>query len=674
MLLTKVTLNNYGVFRDKNEFNFECTQEKPIILCGGTNGAGKTTLFESIMLCLYGISFFDKRITRKEYEKYLGMKIHRYLGTPVSADHASIIVEFKFFHNGKVDDYSLERTWRNEDGKIIEDLIVKKNGEALDAVEESQWQSFIQELIPRGIAKLFFFDGEKIVKIAEEGNEDVEIKSSFDTLLGLDLVEQLRSDLRIHIMRNIKGNSKEIEERFDKLEKEKDETVSEIGYFEEKLIQKNAEIEEIKKEIDKLEAKVSSLGGGYASKRERLFGKQAILKAKLADVEDRMREHLAGPLTFCLIPNQLEQVKEQIEKDEQVLKQQFEKEILDEKFSQISSELKSDKFWNQINVDHSIKEAISEKLAEKFSEINDAKITGQSVFNFSTKEMAELLDIIEKTKSEIPKQLEKYTIVFNEIMEELRMIETGLINAPKDDEIGPLISKLNNLHKEFGSINTEINHLERQIGSKKVFIKIVNKKLRDSLSEKYKDKNAGIQVTLANKVQKVLDEYSEKLKTKKLKLLEDYLLEGIQLLIHKENFIEKVSIDKETFEVKLFYKNGNPIPKDLLSKGEQQMFATAVLWALAKTSGKPLPFIIDTPLARLDIEHRSNLVEKFFPVASHQVIIFSTDSEIGASDYQKLLPSISRTYAMEYISEKGKTVKHDDQYFWNEKGDKVIAA
>ena len=104
------------------------------------------------------------------------------------------------------------------------------------------------------------------------------------------------------------------------------------------------------------------------------------------------------------------------------------------------------------------------------------------------------------------------------------------------------------------------------------------------------------------------------------------------------------------------------------------MFATAVLWALAKTSGKPLPFIIDTPLARLDIEHRSNLVEKFFPVASHQVIIFSTDSEIGASDYQKLLPSISRTYAMEYISGKGKTEKHDDQYFWNEKGDKVIAA
>ena len=103
------------------------------------------------------------------------------------------------------------------------------------------------------------------------------------------------------------------------------------------------------------------------------------------------------------------------------------------------------------------------------------------------------------------------------------------------------------------------------------------------------------------------------------------------------------------------------------------MFATAVLWALAKTSGKPLPFIIDTPLARLDVEHRQNLIEKFFPIASHQVIIFSTDAEIDYQNYMKLLPYISTSYAMEYLQGKGKTKKHDEQYFWNEKGEKIIA-
>ena len=674
MLLTKVTLKNYGVYRDKNEFNFSCSQEKPIILCGGTNGSGKTTLFESIMLCLYGISFFDKRTTRKQYEKFLGMKIHRFLGTPVSADQASIIVEFKFFHNGRVDDYSVERTWQNDDGKIIEELIVRKNGKPLDSVEESQWQSFVEELIPRGIAKLFFFDGEKIVRIAEEGNEDVEIKSSFDTLLGLDLVEQLNSDLRIHIMRNVTGDTKEIYERFERLEKEKTETQDEIDHFEEKTIQKNAQIDDIRSEITKLEAQISKLGGGYATKRERALGREAILQTKLADIEDRIRTLCTGPMPFCLLPKQLEEVKSNLKKDEDVLKQQFEKEILEHEFTKISSELKSEKFWKDIDVDKNLRGIISEKLAEKFSDqINKKQQDGKSMFNFSTKEMSELLTVIDIIKTEIPKRLEKETKEYNSITEELRKTEVALANAPKDDEIGPIISKLNSFHSELGTLTAELNHLEGQIASKRSFIKLLNKKLRDVIVETKKTKNSSVQVKLAQGVQKVLDEYSEKLKIKKLKLLEEYLLDAIQILIHKEDFVDKVTIDKETFEIILYSKDDNKIPKDLLSKGEQQMFATAVLWALAKTSGKPLPFIIDTPLARLDVEHRQNLIEKFFPIASHQVIIFSTDSEIDYQNYMKLRPYVSTSYAMEYLPGKGKTLKHDEQYFWNEKGEKIIA-
>ena len=179
MHLTKVTLKNYGVYRDKIEFDLTTTETKPVVLIGGGNGAGKTTLFESILVGFYGASFFSKKTTKKEYHKFLANKIHRYLGTTAAADSTSIIIDFKFFHNGEVDDYTVDRTWRNEDGRIIEELKIKKDGKRLESIEESQWQSFIEELIPRGIAKLFFFDGEKIVKMAEEENEDIEIKSSF---------------------------------------------------------------------------------------------------------------------------------------------------------------------------------------------------------------------------------------------------------------------------------------------------------------------------------------------------------------------------------------------------------------------------------------------------------------------------------------------------------------
>jgi len=228
------------------------------------------------------------------------------------------------------------------------------------------------------------------------------------------------------------------------------------------------------------------------------------------------------------------------------------------------------------------------------------------------------------------------------------------------------------MHKEKGILETEINHLENKISKKISYINMLNFKLRNILGDKYKNKNAGTQAELAVKVQKVLDQYVEKLKIRKLKLLEQYLLEEVQRLMHKDNLITKVTVDKKTFEIILYDKDENEFPKDLLSKGEKQMYATAVLLALAKTSGKPLPFMIDTPLARLDIGHRDNLIDKFFPYASHQVVIFSTDSEIDEKYFPKMKPYLSRSYAMEFVPGEGRTKQHSG-YFWNDSGEKTIA-
>jgi DNA sulfur modification protein DndD len=197
-------------------------------------------------------------------------------------------------------------------------------------------------------------------------------------------------------------------------------------------------------------------------------------------------------------------------------------------------------------------------------------------------------------------------------------------------------------------------------------------KIRDTVSHQFKNKKSQTQADLTEKVQLVLDEYVQRLKVKKLELLEQYLLDAIKILMHKKEFIQRVSVDKDSFEVTLYRQNDDPFPKDLLSKGEKQMFATAILWALAKTSGKPLPFLIDTPLARLDEGHRVNLIEKFFPLASHQVAIFSTDTEITFEHYKKLKPYLNRSYAMEFLPEKGQTQKNSG-YFWNDEGEKIVA-
>ncbi len=675
MLLTKVTLSNYGVYRDKNEFDFRCDLDKPVILCGGTNGAGKTTLFESILLCLYGISFFEKKPTQKQYHEFLGRKIHRYLGTPVSATEASITVEFQFAHQGKVDEYKVHRMWESDDGKVREKLTISKlegDWKSLDKIEESQWQSFINELIPRGIAKLFFFDGEKIVEIAQEGNEDVEIKSSFDTLLGLDLVEQLRTDINLSLLRNLKGDSKKIQEQIERYTTEKDEADKKIGKLVEKEVMLTANVEQIQKETNVLEEKLSKLGGGFASKRAEFKEKKLYLRTKLEQIEEEIRNICADILPFTLIPKQIESVQKQLETDQALLKNTFEKEILESSFADIQSKVNSKKFWNDLSVDSTVKDELLSKLSKVLRETTEkSTVNEKSLFNFSANDTSKLIELINKIKNDTGKLLEKSTRKFSKTYDELQKVEISLTSAPTDDEIGPLISQLNKMNKEIGSLETEIEHTQNLIATEKALIKTINLRMREVVTDKHKNKRLASGADIAERVDNVLDEYSQRLRKSKLKLLEDYLLQGIQMLIHKENFIEKVSIDEETFEVTLYRQNDDELLKSELSKGEQQMFATAVLWALAKTSGRPLPFIIDTPLARLDKEHRVSLIEQFFPIASHQVLIFSTDTEVDETFYPKLYPYITRSYSMIYDSKKGKTTKRDG-YFWDAKGEKVI--
>ena len=187
-----------------------------------------------------------------------------------------------------------------------------------------------------------------------------------------------------------------------------------------------------------------------------------------------------------------------------------------------------------------------------------------------------------------------------------------------------------------------------EVAKQETLIRHTNVRIRDKVNSQYKNEKSQRMAGLTRAVDGALDEYARRLRAKKIGLLERYVGEAVQTLLHKRNFIHHISIDPETFEATMYDSNDNEIPRDTLSQGELQMMATSVLWGLARTSGRPLPFMIDTPLARLDAEHRSNLTERFFPLASHQILLFSTDTEIRVDDYTKLRRYVSRSYTIQY--------------------------
>jgi DNA sulfur modification protein DndD len=171
---------------------------------------------------------------------------------------------------------------------------------------------------------------------------------------------------------------------------------------------------------------------------------------------------------------------------------------------------------------------------------------------------------------------------------------------------------------------------------------------RKLLEEQAQSSAASERLALAGKTANALAAYERRLLEHKIGQLRGEFVKCFNQLARKAEFVSDVHIDPDTFAVTLIDRDGNEVQKTSLSAGEKQIYAIAMLWALARTSGRPLPMIIDTPLARLDSEHRSNLIARYFPAASHQVVLLSTDTEVDVRLLHALGPNVSHTYRLDY--------------------------
>ena len=663
MLLNKLSLVDVGIYKGSQEFDFQVKNEKPIILYGGTNGAGKTTLFESIPLCLYGQNFGNDKITKKQYHEKIHRLFHRDSNTHTSSHEAKISLEFRYAKNGKITDCQITRTWQNNEGKIDEFLNISQKDKSCKKytrleLDESQIQDLINQMIPREIAGLFFFDGEKIQDIAQTDDESVQIKSSFDSLLGLDLSSQLYDDISLYVLRNSDDEADAILAELEKRTAEKKVADEKLGHLKEKCVFLKSEIDRRHKELSLKEGKFFKMGGRFAEERHNLMNEKAEMESQIQYNENCLRDIVGKDLPLMIVSEQLEQVKEELESDKSKIKASFQKDTLDEAFADLEKRLDS-------HLQSYDKDA-KKDIIEKFQQAADEKLETLSgkqrlAYDFSLSDMDKMLADISllSEKADFAGLNYKAHIEYEK---QLDVINAKLSVTPKQDEVGPLYSEIKNITLEIGEMEQELDMLEKLQAQEKSMIVLLNSKIRKCLQAK-KSKQHNIRgLELAPKIQDVLDDYSQRLRSEKIRLLESNILRGIQKCFYKDRFISKISIDSDTYKVTMYRDNGDEITREQLSKGELQMYATAIIWGLARTSGRPLPFVIDTPLARLDEEHRENMVRNFYPTAAHQTIIFSTNTEIVKSHYEALKPYTSKIQLIQYDAKKDGSLVGDGYF------------
>jgi len=260
MIIKSLTLDNFRVFNGVNDISLEpVSPDKPIILFGGLNGAGKTSILTGVRVALYGRAAFGFNMTSTEYHEQLSALIHK--GNGVQHNNASIELVFTYSQQGVENEYKVIRSWKKGQK---DKLSLYKNDVVEAALGYEQCQAFLNELIPIGVADLFFFDGEKIADLAEDQSGAV-LQTAVRRLLGIDVIERLKNDLNIFLKPHqsqsmpdkIKNEVTELEQQRKELEKNYDTLVNSAD----ELV---PPINAISDNILKAQSDVMSLGGAWA--------------------------------------------------------------------------------------------------------------------------------------------------------------------------------------------------------------------------------------------------------------------------------------------------------------------------------------------------------------------------------------------------------------------------
>lgn len=677
MQIESLTLNDFGLFHGEHVINLSAQKNqgtiKPIILFGGLNGSGKTTILTSIRLAIYGKQALGYGVSQKVYDNFLISKVHRNSDLNTSADRASITIDFLYFKLGKPIKYQVRRSWLVDENKVTEILSILQDNEPIPQFSAEQCQAFLNELIPLGVSDLFFFDGEKIAELAEEGG-DIALRDAIRKLLGLDIIERLNSDLHIYVRKiNNKSLPNNEKSKLEQYETELEGIKSLIEEQEAEVQAIHPQLTEANEFLGRLEDKLNSRGGAWASSRQTLKDKRDKLIEEKKNLEIDVREFLNGLYPLSLATQAMKELKLQLRKERALKDWESVAEAVTQKLGSLNSVV------TQFTPRERHNEALS-KIKEVFSDLISRPSDLQStslLHDLASKEYIQLENLIDVAVNQVAVIRKQLQNQLSTIDEDLSNVSLQIERAPDKESLQEDLNAIKEKNQLIIELTSKKNtHLELAKRFTWQALELVRKMRRLESSRSSNESNE-IGIHLANKTRNVLSDFVSEITKRKVQKLEQEFADTFSRLARKSDAIVKAKIDPVSFNVLLFNMSGNIIPKQDLSAGEKQIYAVAMLEALAKTSGRKLPIIIDTPLGRLDSHHREKLINNYFPYASHQVIILSTDTEVDRSFYNGLYKHVSHSYQISYNEVKGSS-EIKEGYFWeanfNDDGDIAHAA
>ena len=651
MILDRITLHDFGVYAGVQEIDLTPPSPgKSIVLFGGLNGTGKTTLMDALQLCLFGpAAKCAGRRNGDDYRDFLARNIHK----RSRWEQASIEVIFRCVMDGIETRYRVIRSWQRAGASIKEKLEVTRNKQ-LDKALTENWSQYVNEIIPVNIAHLFFFDGEKIeVYASPEGAQEL-VAIGIRNLFGLDLVDRLQKDLRIIERRKQSVTMPNIDKE---VIRQKEKSLASIKEQIDRMVEKRAtlqtrELDVAKRDLERVIEEYRVRGGELRERREEIESRVGKAEANIRICHMRMIELASGQLPFVLINDLLSDVAKQASKEKKIVNARAMIKNLRQRDTEMISLIQN--LPNTDPVVEALRE-FSRVDIEKQEKLAKCKI----LIDVGENEMAHLDRFLQSempSLKKIVKDLLKEQCKLEDEMETALLEKAGI---PSEESVNEIVKRRDDLIAKISQLGNDILNIDNETEKMRQ-----EKERLESEIDTLWEENAKVELSRKDIVRftrhsqlarQTLTEFESAILRRQIGRVENLALESFQSLLHKDRLISELNIGLEDFGIVLRDMERAPIFPEQLSAGERQLLAVSLLWGMAKASGKSLPVAIDTPMGRLDSIHREHLIDRYFPFASHQTLLFTTDEEISGEYLQRLSPWIGNSYRLDYNDSTGAT-------------------
>jgi len=694
MYISQITLRDWKAYTTAN-FEFPAPSDgKNIVLIGAPNGYGKTSLFEAIVLGMFGrdglpliarspFSGGDRERLATSYSSFLEKALHR---GAVAAGRHSCSVKLTFVDDDG-ESLEIQRIWhfndagtykpQDEETQIFRGATRKAIGPGpLQGNDRADWyREYIAEnLLPFTLAHFFMFDGEQVSILAER-EMSAQVRAGIEGLLGIPVLKTLAKDLRAYAEVRRKDSPNVSDKTIERLELERHQLTFEYEKKAERYQEIEPSLAELKEEREHLTRELASFGAGSQALLQEQFEQIKTYERAVEQANSSLEDLLMKDIALALSGQSLRaNLKTRLESETILERWQNGKNQGDsnlERFidavgagvSQIDPSLTEPQHAAVLTSARSAWEKLwyprpdncaDEYLHKYLNELERSKVIDQ-LDELNALGATVIVEIL-NTKASNEDALKK-------LQEEVTRTEAVAPHVDKKRErLSQLNGEIQQNDQEVGALKREMSVLESQINQK-------NTELTKLAGQWDQAKPSVRRAMRALKVASMVDEIVAKAVPSQIEAIANAMTKAHRSMAHKKDLVERIAIDDDC-DVKLLNAEGLDLRGYDLSAGEKQIFTQALISAVSSVSGRGFPMVVDTPLGRLDIEHRKGVLNHLVQ-REHQVILLSTNTEVVGDYLREIAPHVQKKYLVNFerVGEIGQSTVRPG--YFEEHGDRT---